>query len=116
MARLRRYLGYLALVLLGLLCGDWLAYALWPVVSHHPFASRSIPEIRSSMRWSTADMPPPKSTSEYVIGVFGGSIASHLAMAWEKDCPSIEGSVVLSRAIGATSFIFRSSSRPTSSP
>jgi hypothetical protein len=100
MTRLSPYLGYLALVLLGLQCADWIAYALWPVVSHHPFASRSIPEIRSSMRWSTADMPPPKSPSEYVIGVFGGSVASHLATAWEKDWRSIPGSVALSRAIG----------------
>ena len=100
MAPVRRHLGSLALVLLSLVCADWIAYALWPVVSHHPFARRSIPEIRESMRWNTADMPPRKSPSEYVIGVFGGSVASQLAAAWAKDWRSIQGSVALSRAIG----------------
>ncbi len=100
MAPLRSYLKSLALVLLGLFCGDWIAYGLWPVVFRHPFASRSIPEIRSSMRWSTADMPPPKSPAVFVIGVFGGSVASQLAMAWANDWRSIEESVALSRAVG----------------
>jgi hypothetical protein len=97
----------LALALLCVVAVDSTVYALWPRFSSHPFAAKSIPELRESMRtttfrWLTDPnaLPPVKTDGEFVIGVFGGSVASLLASTWSRDWRSIPGSVEISRRVG----------------
>src|SRR5262249_20932631 len=97
---LRAITARLALVAVGALLGDWAAYVLWGLLSADPYATSGMDEIRTNVRAIAPVIPPRKSVDEYVIGVFGGSVAGQLADDWARDWRTLPACLELSRSKG----------------
>lgn len=104
--KLRLILRRSVLVALVLLVVDWAIFFIWPLVSSTPFARQSMGEIRSSLRAHVAlpagdqDLPPGSGGDQYVIGIFGGSVAEALASTLPQYWSDIPEFAALSRAVG----------------
>lgn len=94
------------LVVLALIAVDWGISLVWPIVSKQPFPRQSMGEIRSALRShhlgmpaGEADLPPPKRADEFVLGIFGGSVADQLAWALQQHASEIAEFAELSRIV-----------------
>ena len=95
-----------AVAVLALLAVDTGISLLWPVLSKQPLQQQSMAEIRAALRAhrfampaGEQDLPPAKAAGEFVIGIFGGSVADQFALSLQQHTFEVPEFAELSRAL-----------------